>query len=74
MNFYALYLDVGHDNITLELEALSRNMISWICYALALWFKGCEFKPCYGQIHPLFANFFWHEWGKCKQFWEWKGV
>jgi len=28
MNFYALYLDVGRDNITLELEVLSRNMIS----------------------------------------------
>jgi len=46
MNFYALYLDVGRDNITLELEVLSRNMISWIGCALALWLKGCEFKPC----------------------------
>jgi len=28
MNFYAIYLDVRRDNITLELEVLPRNMIS----------------------------------------------
>jgi len=36
MNFYAIYLNVRRDNITLEFEELSQLWISWISCTLDL--------------------------------------
>jgi len=38
MNFYDLYLDMGRDNITLELEVLSQNIywLNWLCTELLI--------------------------------------
>jgi len=55
MNFYALYLDVGHDNITLELGVLSRNMtwLNWLCFDL--WISGVCVQILFKmKLIPLF--------------------
>jgi len=59
MNFYALYLDVGRDNITLEIEELSQLWIGWIGYALDLLIDWLWVQPLLRKKLIFFLENFW---------------